>query len=181
VIANLLGLMYSLPTDGRQELHQPSFSDVEYGMRRRTTKREEFKKGNEWHFGMKCHIGVDAGSGYAHSLETTTANVHDITMAPSLIREDDEVVYGDAGYLGMEKRGEVAASVHLSSIDYRINRRRSSVQKVPDSFPDWEKQMERRKSSCVGGIEDHEKVSFRPLLSAIAYGSKPPRLRWASH
>jgi len=74
------------------------------------------KKGKEWHFGMKCHVGVDAGSGYVHSLETTAANVHDITMA-SLIREDDEVVYGDAGYLGIEKREEVTQSAHLSSID----------------------------------------------------------------
>ncbi len=48
------------------------------------------KKGNQYYFGMKNRIGADAGSGYVHSLETTAANAHDITMASSLIRADDE-------------------------------------------------------------------------------------------
>ena len=58
-----------------------------------------------------------------HSLETTAANVHDIVMAPSLIREDDAVLYGDAGYLGIEKCDEVTGNPHLSSIEYRLNQR----------------------------------------------------------
>ena len=60
------------------------------------------KKGNQWYFGMKAHIGVDAGSGYTHTLEVTAANEHDVTKASELIRQDDEVVYGDAGYHGIE-------------------------------------------------------------------------------
>jgi len=111
------------------------------------------KKGNQYYFGMKCHSGVDAGSGYVHSLEVTAANVHDITVATKLIREDDEVVYGDAGYLGMEKREEISSDKHLSSIDYRINRRVGSVQKVPDGLINWEKQIERRKSSVRSKVE----------------------------
>ena len=111
------------------------------------------KKGNQYYFGMKCHSGVDAGSGYVHSLEVTAANVHDITIATKLIREDDEVVYGDAGYLGMEKREEVSSDKHLSSIDYRINRRVGSVQKVPDGFINWEKTIEHRKSSVRSKVE----------------------------
>ena len=102
---------------------------------------------------MKCHSGVDAGSGYVHSLEVTAANVHDITVATKVIREDDEVVYGDAGYLGIEKREEVSSDKHLSSIDYRINRRVGSVQKVPDGFINWEKIIERRKSSVRSKVE----------------------------
>lgn len=46
---------------------------------------------------MKCHAGVDAGTGYIHSIEATAANVYDITLASKLIRADDEVAYGDAG------------------------------------------------------------------------------------
>ena len=57
---------------------------------------------------MKCHVGVDVGTGYVHTMEVTSANVHDVTVASELIREDDEVVYGDSGYLGIEKREEVA-------------------------------------------------------------------------
>jgi IS5 family transposase len=111
------------------------------------------RKGNQYYFGMKCHIGVDAGSGYVHSLSTSAANVHDITMASRLIRADDEVVYGDAGYLGIEKREEIAGDEHFSSVEYRINRRVGSVQKVPEYLPNWEKQIERRKSSVRSKVE----------------------------
>jgi len=76
------------------------------------------EKGEQWRFGMKCHIGVDAGSGLVHTIEVTAANEHDITVASKLIREDDEVVYGDSGYLGLQKRKEIQADPHLASIDY---------------------------------------------------------------
>jgi IS5 family transposase len=56
------------------------------------------QKGSQWHFGMKARIGVDAGTGMAHGVEVTSANVHDLEAAPKLIRPDDDVVNGDAGY-----------------------------------------------------------------------------------
>jgi len=119
----------------------------------RDPEMHQTKKGNTWHFGMKCHIGVDAGSGYTHSLETTAANVHDITVAPQLIREDDDVVYGDSGYTGIEKREEVQSSPHLSTKEYRINRRPQSVQRMPEGCIQWEQQIERRKSSVRSKVE----------------------------
>jgi len=119
----------------------------------RDPEMHQTKKGNQWYFGMRVHIGVDAGSGYVHSLETTSANVHDITVAHQLIREDDEVVYGDAGYLGIEKREEVKKSDHLSSVDYRINRRIGSVPKVSGSIFNWEAHIEYRKSSIRCKVE----------------------------
>lgn len=79
----------------------------------KNTKKEcdpemhQTKKGNQWHFGMKCHTGVDAGSGFVHTVEMTAANVHDITVATKLLRENAEVVYGDSAYLGIEKREEL--------------------------------------------------------------------------
>ena len=96
---------------------------------------------------MKCHIGVDAGSGLVHTITVTAANEHDITQAAALIREDDEVVYGDAGYLGIHKRPEVACDEHLSSIDYCINRRPGKLPHVSDNAIDWERYIENRKSS----------------------------------
>ncbi len=119
----------------------------------RDPEMRQTKKGNQYYFGMKSHIGVDAGSGYVHSLETTAANVHDITVASRLLREDDEVAYGDAGYIGIEKREEIAGKEHLCSIDYRINRRVGSIQKVSDDLPNWEKLIERRKSSIRSKVE----------------------------
>ena len=83
------------------------------------------KKGNQWHFGMKCHTGVDAGSGFVHTVEATAADVHDVTVAEKLLREDDEVVYGDSAYLGLEKRDEIQHNPCFSAIEFRINRRRA--------------------------------------------------------
>lgn len=71
--------------------------------KKRDPEMHQTKKGNEWKFGMKCNVGVDAGSGLVHSITATSANVHDITEAHKLIREDDEVVYGDSGYTGIAK------------------------------------------------------------------------------
>lgn len=52
------------------------------------------KKGSQWYFGMKAHIGVDAKSGLVHTTKTTTAKVHDAKMTDDLIRADDAVVFG---------------------------------------------------------------------------------------
>ena len=58
------------------------------------------KKGNQWHFGMKAHIGVDAESGLAHSLETTAANAADVSTAHAVLHGDEEEAWDDAGYQG---------------------------------------------------------------------------------
>ena len=128
-------------------------SSTKNAEKKRDPEMHQAKKGNQYYFGMKCHIGVDAGSGYVHSLETTAANVHDIVVASSLIREDDKVFYGDAGYLGLAKREEIVGNETLSSIDYRVTRRVGSIQKVPDGFVNWEKQIERGKSSVRSKVE----------------------------
>ena len=65
------------------------------------------KKGNEWHFGMKAHIGVDAKSGLTHTLVTTAANEHDLNQMKNLLHGDEEFISGDAGYQGAEKREEL--------------------------------------------------------------------------
>ena len=116
------------------------------------------KKGNEWKFGMKCNIGVDAGSGLVHSITATSANVHDITEAHKLIRSDDEVVYGDSGYLGIEKREEIKNDEHLANIEYRIKRRPKSLPKVSDNAIDWERYIEYRKSAVRCKVEHAFKI-----------------------
>ena len=59
------------------------------------------KKGNQWHFGMKAHIGVDAASGLTHTLIGTAANAGDVTQAQALLHGDETDVFGDAGYQGV--------------------------------------------------------------------------------
>lgn len=103
---------------------------------------------------MKVHSGVDAGSGYVHTITGTAANVHDIDETSKLIREDDEVVYGDSGYSGADKREEICKDEHLSKVEFRTNRRPSNI-RIPDSYKgiNWDKQMENRKSSTRCKVE----------------------------
>ena len=128
-------------------------SSTKNAEKKRDPEMHSAKKGNQWRFGMKCHVGVDAGTGYAHTIEVTPANIHDVTVASELVREDDEVVYSDSGYLGIEKREEVANDEHLSSIDYRINLRPGKFPKVSDNAIDWTRQIENRKSSVRSKVE----------------------------
>jgi IS5 family transposase len=107
------------------------------------------KKGNQWYFGMKAHIGADAGSGYVHSVTVTGANVHDLDEAANLVRDDDEVVYTDAGYQGVDKRPEISGDEHLSTVEFRVAARkgRLAVMAEPD------RAIESRKASVRAKVE----------------------------
>ncbi len=72
--------------------------------RERDTEMKQTPKGNQWHFGMKLHVGVDDQNGLVHSLATTPANRHDLTASEQLLHGEEVRVWGDAGYRGMEKR-----------------------------------------------------------------------------
>ena len=85
----------------------PSSTRNEKGQR--DPEMKPTKKGNQWHFGMKAHIGVDACSGLVHTVTATPANEADINQAESLLHGQEKVVFGDAGYTGMDKRPEVVA------------------------------------------------------------------------
>lgn len=71
---------------------------------KRDPEMHQAKKGNQWHFGMKAHIGVDADSGLVHTVIGTAANVNDVTQANALLHGEEDEAFGDAGYQGAEKR-----------------------------------------------------------------------------
>jgi len=73
---------------------------------KRDPEMHQAKKGNQWHFGMKAHIGVDAETGVVHSMITTPAKNHDITEADKLLHGEEKEVFADSGYRGIEKRPE---------------------------------------------------------------------------
>lgn len=128
-------------------------SSTKNAAKARDPEMHQTKKGNEWKFGMKCHIGVDACSGLVHTMTVTPANDHDVTQAANLLREDDEVVYGDAGYIGIQKRPEIKDNKHFAQIDFRINRRPKSLPAVSNNAFDWERYIEHRKSSVRCKVE----------------------------
>ena len=72
----------------------------------RDPEMHQTKKGNQWYFGMKAHIGVDADSGLVHSVAGTAANVNDVTQAHVLVHGDEIDVFADASYQGVENREE---------------------------------------------------------------------------
>ena len=81
----------------------------------RDPEMHQAKKGNQWHFGMKAHIGADAESGLVHSVATTAANANDVTMADKLLHGDETDVFADAGYQGAGKRyPDVKAKWHIA-------------------------------------------------------------------
>lgn len=85
-------------------IHAPSSTKNEDG--KRDPKMHQTKKGHQYFFGMKSHIGVDAESGLVHSVVATGANVADVTQGAQLLHGDETYVSGDSGYAGLEKRAE---------------------------------------------------------------------------
>jgi IS5 family transposase len=77
---------------------------------KRDPEKRSSKKGNQWYFGMKAHIGVDATSGLVHTAGVTTGSVHDTKVMDNLIREDDRAVYGDKGYANDRKQRQAEAA-----------------------------------------------------------------------
>jgi IS5 family transposase len=97
--------------------------------RERDPEMHQTTKGNQWYFGMKVHIGVDKDTGLIHSVETTAANVHDLTPAADLLHGEETVVYADAGYQGIEKRDEMEGK----GIGFRVAMRPGKRRALPDT------------------------------------------------
>lgn len=72
----------------------------------RDPEMHQSKKGSDWHFGMKAHVGVDAASGLVHIVVGTAGNVSDVTQAHALLHGDEVAAFGDAGCQGVERRAE---------------------------------------------------------------------------
>ena len=93
---------------------------------KRDPEMHQTKKGNQYYFGMKAHIGADAESGLVHSVVGTAANVADVTQVAELLHGEENAVFADAGYTGVEKRAE-----HENrDVIWQIAARRSTYSKV---------------------------------------------------
>jgi IS5 family transposase len=132
----------------------------------RDLEMKQTKKGNGRHFGMKAHIGVDAGTGIVHSAAFTAANEHDIQEAHRLVRKDGAFVNADAGYIGIEKREEITKDGHLSRVKRRVNERKGKESRRTSALykdavnrlewvsqPRWEENKEYLKSKARSKVE----------------------------
>lgn len=140
----------------------------------RDPEMHQTKKGNQWHFGMKAHIGVDAESGLVHSVTTTAANAHDITQAHALLHGEEEMVFADSGYRGVEKREEIQEQ--HPDVDWQIAMmpgKRKALNKTKPSHALLDK-LEKLKASIRAKVEHpfrvikchfgHRKVRYRGLV-----------------
>lgn len=118
--------------------------------KQRDPEMHSVKKNNKWYFGMRAHIGVDPVHGFVHTVVSTAANEAECKVAPRLLRPDDTVVYGDAGYLKMDRY--VTDGVKR---EYRINRQRGTFKRHYGGGLSWqyEKELEKRKSSVRCKVE----------------------------
>ena len=113
----------------------------------RDPEMHQTKKGNEWHFGMKVHIGVDSQTGVVHSMTTTSANVHDLTELPRLLHGGESQVWGDAGYQGVDKR----PGNRGLDVEWQVAMRPGQRRKLEPGSP--EAVSEKRKASVRAKVE----------------------------
>ena len=92
----------------------------------RDPEMHQTKKGNQWHFGMKAHIGVDADSGLVHTVTTTPANEADVEVVDELLHGKEQVVHADAGYTGADKR------VERKNLTWQIAAKRGRIKAMAD-------------------------------------------------
>jgi IS5 family transposase len=124
----------------------------------RDPEMHQTKKGNEWHFGMKAHIGADAASGLVHSVHATAANEADVAHTHEVLHGQESAAFVDAGYIGVEKREEIvraqAAGEIRSDIQWNIAKRRSTITKMAEgTVKTLTKALERVKAQIRAKVE----------------------------
>lgn len=142
----------------------------------RDPEMHQTKKGNQWHFGMKAHIGVDLHSGLVHTVVGTAANEHDVTQAAALLHGEETLAFGDAGYQGVDKRPEHQGRDVTWHIAMRPGKRRALGNSAIDRLT---QNIERAKSSLRAKVEHpfrvikcqfgFRKVRFRGLAKNTAH------------
>jgi IS5 family transposase len=141
----------------------------------RDPEMHQTKKGNEWHFGMKAHIGVDASSGLVHSVVGTAANESDVSQAHALLHGHEAHAFGDAGYTGVEKRDEMQGK----SVKWQVAIKRGKIKAMRDgALKDLLVAVERTKAQIRARVEHpfhviknlfgHRKVRYKGLAKNTA-------------
>ena len=141
----------------------------------RDPEMHQTKKGNQWHFGMKAHVGVDMESGLVHTVVGTAANVHDVIKAHALLHGQEQAVLGDAGYQGVEKRKENQGKPIDWHVAMRPGKRRMLAQ---NGMGQMMEQLEKAKAQVRAKVEHpfhvvknlfkHKKARYRGLAKNTA-------------
>jgi IS5 family transposase len=139
----------------------------------RDPEMHQAKKGEQWYFGMKAHIGVDADSGLVHTVTTTAANESDVEQVADLLHGKEEHVWGDSGYRGAPSRVERDVKWHIAA-------RPSDIAKLPEGCKKKRLKKQEHKKASVRAKVEHPfrvikrqfgllKVRFRGLAKNTAH------------
>jgi IS5 family transposase len=140
----------------------------------RDPQMRQVKKGNQWYFGMKAHVGTDAQSGIVHTLVGTAANVADVKCAPALLHGKEKTGYGDAGYTGAGKQGGRAGNLR-----WEVAMKRGKLKTMAEGeIKDLTRQLEHLKARVRAKVEHafhvvknlfgYRKVRYRGLFKNTA-------------
>ena len=134
----------------------------------RDPEMHQAKKGNQWHFGMKAHIGVDKDSGLVHTLTTTAANVSDISQTPALLHGQEQDVWADAGYVGVEKREDMqeALAANEQTVQWHVAKRRKTIEKLADG---WQKCMAQAYETLKARVRAYVEPPFHVVKNIFKY------------
>jgi IS5 family transposase len=129
----------------------------------RDPEMHQTKKDNQWYFGMKARIGVDARNGLVHSVHTTAANVHDIVAAEHLLHGEEAFAIGGSGYQGIQKRDEFK----YSETQWQTVPRPSRYQS--DKLSDKEKEVGQKNAKFLSSIRAKVEQPFRIIKRQFGY------------
>jgi IS5 family transposase len=140
----------------------------------RDPEMHQTKKGNQWHFGMKAHIGVDVASGLVHTVVGTAANEADINQTASLLHGQESDVFADAGYTGADKRPDLEDR----DVAWNIAIRRGIIKALPTSLRELAEPVERALAQVRAWVEHpfhivknlfrHKRLRYRGLFKNTA-------------
>ena len=140
----------------------------------RDPEMHQTKKGNQWHFGMKAHIGVDVASGLVHTVKGTAANEADINQMAAVLHGQESDIFADAGYTGADKRPEHEDR----DVSWNIAIRRSIIKALPKGLRDLAEPVERALAQVRAWVEHpfhivknlfhHKKLRYRGLAKNTA-------------
>jgi IS5 family transposase len=137
-------------------IHAPS--STKNAAKARDPEMHQTRKGQQWYFGMKAHIGVDVESGLTHTVTTTAANVADVAEVAKLLHGKEKTVHADAGYIGAEKRAPKRGR------KWHVAAKRSKVKAVPEGeLKDAIKHTEHMKGAVRSKVEHPFRVVKRQL------------------
>ncbi len=140
----------------------------------RDPEMHQAKKGNQWHFGMKAHIAVDADSGLVHTVTTTAANESDVNQVADLLHGKEKEVWADSGYRGANKR------VRREDLQWHIAARPSDIARMPEGRAKTRVQKQEHEKASVRAKVEHPfrvikrqfglaKVRFKGLAKNAAH------------